>query len=323
MTEAIAQYSPEAFPYAGILEELSEEIRQVGMMPAEGYARFLDMRDAHPGIPNPAYLNYGSTAMTTGGHARVLKADAETLLKPEISALLRPDVSITTGGHSRAAIPANMGEVVAANTHTARQLAMVLRSQGVIRGNRFLLPVDLEDVGYLQSEYLTYWGFTITGPDLRKLPKGVQALNTFEKDMAKSMREHGVALEIMNNSSLSRDERRPQYANFIGGLIATLEAYNMLPYLPINELDSLVDAGISLGSDTEKVLAGKRGIPTKHVAAVQLAPSYDEVVPDSLRHDLHVIDAFGGRTIRVAEAGKLLALIDDQYSSAQNLLYSN
>lgn len=265
----LPHYDRARFPYAGILQDLTEQIRTAGYEPFEAYEKFLNARDNEKLRP---YFDYASTSITTGGHAR------------------REDLDMRT--------------VIAKNTKTARDILNLLDAQGTLLGREVVLPVDLGKVGWGQSDFMAYWGLTLAGPDLRKLPN-VQRIHA-DSEFNIFMRREGVDIDLMN-SNMSRDERRPEYMKFVRALaefVGKLETTSM----PAHRLISLVDTSISLGCEAEKELAKTLKIPTQQIVPVKPA-LVDEAVPvPTVREDLKIITALGG-TVCVAAKGSMLTLV--------------
>ncbi len=270
MTELLDGYTTDRFPYSEILGELTLEARDKGMGPIETYAEFLDRRDAAELSP---YFDYASTSITTGGHALYLP---------------------------------NIGEVISANTRTAREMVTLLDRQGALIGPRVVLPVDMGKTGWTQAGFMTYWGLTIAGPDIRE-PGMVTSL---EYKLSHQLEAQGADLELMNDASIDREDRWPEYEKFIGALTGAIGS-SSVRCLPAYRLISLVDPDISLGCRAEKHLANQLQIPTARVMPVKLS-TVEEAVPfEPLRHDLKVIMAAGG-SVCVAQRNSILTLVGEE-----------
>lgn len=278
MSELLSEYTADRFPYYGILDELTDQIRAEELEPIDAYLRFLDARDEQGLRP---YFDYGSTSITTGGHALV------------------PDKP--------------MGEIIAANTNTAREMVTLMNQQGGLIGREVLLPVDLGYTGWKQSGFMTFWSLVISGPDLRDLSADVQGLSVFERQFESNLHEFGVDLERMDDSKLDREARRPEYDSFINAYAATLMD-GRVDCLPAHSLISLVDPDISLGCWAEKRLADRLDIPTQRVAPVKVASIDEAVTVSTLREDMKIITALGG-TVCVAPRGSMLVLVAGEKSS--------
>ena len=273
MREPLASYTQANFPYSGILAELTEQARKQGLSPAEAYAVFLDKR-AHANLS--PYFDYASTSITTGGHAHYMP---------------------------------NIANVIEANTRTAREIIALLDRQRTLVGHRVVLPVDLGKTGWSQAEYITYWGLTIAGPDLRLLRRRKTGIKSFEDKLKANLDSFGVDLTTMNSNDVDREVRRVQYALFVKALAEAIRAIDVRR-IPAYRVISLVDTSISLGCWAEKQLADMLRIPTQRVAPVKLA-SVDDAVPFSpLLKDIKVIVANGG-VICVAPEGSILTLVGD------------
>jgi hypothetical protein len=274
MSELLAEYTVDRFPYFDILDNLTEEVKADELEPVDAYIRFLDARDEHGLRP---YFDYGSTSITTGGHALV------------------PDKP--------------MSEIIAANTNTAREMVALMTKQGGLIGKEVLLPVDLGYTGWTQSDFMTFWSLVISGPELRSLNADIQGVAGFERQLRSNLYEAGVDRGRMDDSRLSREERRPEYARFVNGYAAALMD-SRVDCLPAHSLISLVDPDISLGCWAEKRLAEQLDIPTQRVAPVKVASIDEAVTVPTLREDMKIITALGG-TVCVAPRGSMLVLVGD------------
>jgi len=272
MSEVALDYNREIFPVAGILEDLTRTVQEQGLAPLQAYEVFERELVAH-GLGR-RILDYGSTSITTGGHARI------------------------PGRH--------MGEVIAANTKTAREIVALLHAGGSIEANEMLLSVDLGKTGWGQAGFMSYWLLSIAGPDVRALANRPGGFTDFERIIERSIQEHEVDLGIMGSGKLDRDVRRPEYQKFTAAHVSALRRSGV-DCRPVRRLISLVDPDISLGCEAESTFARDLGIPKMRVTPVKPA-SIDEAVPiPMLREDLHVIQAYGGR-VCVAAAGSMLTL---------------
>ena len=272
MSELLLPYNREIFPYAGILEDLTTKIKTQKMAPVEAYAAFLDERDA---LGLSIYFDYPSTSITTGGHARVPGKQ--------------------------------MGEVIAANTRTARQMVALLHKQGTLLGKEVVLPVDLGNTGWKQSEFLTYWCLTLAGLDVRQMRNVPQGLTVFEQHLTTSLRNGGVDLSLMNDSKVDRELRRPEYGRFVKAMAGVAKEATV-SRTPAHRLISLVDPQISVGCWAESEFAQQLDIPRQKIVPVKPA-SINEAVPvPTLREDITVITALGG-TVCVAAEGSMLTLV--------------
>lgn len=277
MSELLAEYTASNFPYSYILEELTDEVKDQGLTPVEAYASFLDKRDERWLSPQ---FDYASTSITTGGHAHHLD---------------------------------NIGEVIASNTRTAREMVALLDQQGTIFGQRVVLPVDMGNTGWTQSEFMTYWGLTIAGADVREFRSGETGFARFERTLSKRVEDRRADLEVMNSSKVDREERRPHYDRFVNALMSAIED-ERLSCLPAYRMISLVDPQISLGCWAEARLADKLNVPLQRVAPVKLS-SVDEAVPfERLREDMKVIMAAGG-SVLVAPRDSILTLVSSNAPS--------
>lgn len=270
MSELLTHYTPDNFPYSEILAELTPQIADEGMAPTEAYMTFTQQRDERGLCPS---FDYVSSPITTGGHALVPG---------------RP-----------------MAGIIAANTHTARQMTSLLDMQGSLVGSEVVLPVDLGKTGWNQSDFMTYWGLTISGPNLSELSSDVQGINGFEAQLARNLYEQGVDTDVMNDPTLDREERRVHYERFVRGYAATMADTNVTS-LPAHRLISLVDPDISLGCWTEKRLADTLRIPSQSVVPVRVAAMPEAMPLPTLGEDQRIRMALGGTVCAAAKGGTLL-----------------
>jgi hypothetical protein len=266
-------YTRDRFPYAGILQDLTDTTIENQMGPVQAYATFLDLRDQR--VRDPHYM-YGSSAITTGGHAHYMD---------------------------------NAREIVQANTRTAQRIATLLDYQGAILGRRLRLSVDLGYTGWTQDQYMTHWCLQIAGLDVREFAKqDMQGLSNFEATIGHTVGEFGTDLEVMNNSKLDRETRSREYARHILAM-AHVVKHADVSSLPAYGIVQMVDGKHSLGTFFEKEYGDEIGVPVSQVAAVKPATIADAVPAgfQRLREDLEVITAHGGEVI--AERGSILTLV--------------
>lgn len=114
-------YTPEKFPISEIFSELTSSVLENTSDPIEAYWDF-EGTLIRRGIGRA--LIYGSTSITSGGHARTPGAD--------------------------------MGHIIQSNTRTARELASVLEESGALEGPELILPVDLGKTGWNQSQFMVF-----------------------------------------------------------------------------------------------------------------------------------------------------------------------
>ena len=283
MSEANSlQYSHEQFPFAAIFEELTDWSDSSSASPLETYLKYRKLRRDHALTPCP---DYASTSITSGGHAR------------------RPDLKTQ--------------EVIAANTETARSMVALMSEQGSLEPRATLLPVDL---GYIpawqQSDYIELWSLVISGPDLGLRPSNANATK-YENTLAIKMRESEVDVAKMNDSALAATERAYEYFKFARAFKETAGA-TAQDATPVRKVISLVDPELSLGCQTERLLAKMLAIPLKRVVAVRLIDNYTNAIGNyKLRHDLDDIVRFGGTVVQVAEGDMLTLKTADEDMWAQ------
>jgi hypothetical protein len=287
MSQRVLDYAPENFPICGILGELTETVAEKGLTPVAAYTVFEHELAKH-GLVH-ARLDYGSTSITTGGHARV------------------PDLRQTIDLEGHAIDKPQMGKIIEGNTRTAREIIRLLESVGDVQAKDVVLSPDLGNTGWDQVEYMVFWSLINLGPNTDELASGPQGFSTFEESIHRRLALSGVDTDLMGDTSADREVRRPEFRRFARAFarIPTLIDIN---WQNIHRSLSLVDTHISLGSDSESVLAEAAGIPRLQVVAT--APTtVDKAVADHpiLGEDLRVIQAHGGEVV-VAAAGSTLRL---------------
>lgn len=281
MSQRVLEYTPENYPIAGIFEDLTADITARQMDPLEAVMMFDDnlvLRNLGRRI-----LDYGSTSITTGGHARL------------------PDKKI--------------GEVITANTRTARQIVQVLEAAGAVEAHDIMLSVDLGKTGWDQTQYMSFWLLSNAGPDISEVARRF-GLSAFKNTIRDKLHEHEVDLELMGNMTLDREIRRTEYAKFAfayAEVVKYLDRSN-IPLQPVRRLLSLVDPNISIGCYAERVFAQAISIPRFRVTPVRpmaVEETSEAVGLPTLQHDLGIIQAYGAE-ICVARAGATLVLQRDE-----------
>lgn len=271
MNTVVEGYERDTFPYYPILEELTDDIRVGDWSALEAYYNF--DRRRHEADLTP-YIDYASTAVTTGGHAR------------------REDLTVP--------------EIIEANTITARRIASHLHHNGSIEGREVVLPVDLGNTGWKQAEFMKFWILVLSGVDCsswshRPLPYG-----QLETAIDRGIQMAGVDLLTMNNKDVSRAEKSDQFAKFALGMAAGVRSVREF-LQPARALRQFVDTTISLGCFGEAVFADELKIPKHRLVALQPASdemaAYDEPLKEEVKimraHDADITVAAAGTTLRL------------------------
>lgn len=264
------EYDSGTFPISEVFEELTVSIREEQTEPLRALYDFEGVMQRR----NLSHVrDYASTAITTGGHARIEGLD--------------------------------MGQVITANTVTAREVIVQLHRSGAVLGSEVILPVDLGNTGWDQFQFMEFWTMLIGGYDIRSQARRPGGLRQLERAMQQAYAEYDLDLETMANRTLDREIRRPEYMKFaraIGSLVLQSDDPT-----PVRRFLSVVDTGLSLGSDAERELAQMLDIPLFRVAAVKPAGINDLSVP-TLKNSLSVIQANGGETL-IATKGSMLTVV--------------
>jgi hypothetical protein len=202
-----------------------------------------------------------------------------------------------------------MGQIVAANTDTARQVVGLMDRQGTLAGRQVVLPVDLGNTGWSQSNFMLYWGLTIAGPDLRDQESIPGALDNFGRRFGELLARREVDLEVMNNSAIERDVREPHYLGYVASLAATVQGTDVKTHSASSML-SLIDPQASLGCTAEAYLADEIGIPRMRIAAMEPGRMQEAVPLPTLREDMTAIMALGGQVLIAQRNSVLVPVLD-------------
>lgn len=276
MAEGSLDYTRDNFPIFGVLEDLTESLNDSIAEPTEALVRYNNLYTKQLGRRRGGE-RYASTSVTSGGHAR------------------RPGL--------------NIKEIIAANTNTARQTLGELAIKGAVNKNAVINPVDLGYIkGWSQVEFMKFWLGIIGGLDLGKRG-GNQKARLYERSLANSLKRRQVNLQVMTDSAKEATERAPEYFRFaLAHADTTEELMGRLDLSPVNDVLSLVDPDLSLGSQTERIFARMRGIPTFKVAPV-MPGTLEASISPALQQDLDKIIRFGATVCTLAE-GPMFGLVE-------------
>jgi len=267
------RYSSYDFPFARVFDEIGEQGSDGSVGPLESYLYFRRRQRELELTPCPDYY---STSITTGGHAR------------------RDDLTSM--------------EVIRANTTTARQTMALMARQGSIDSRGAVLPVDLAYVpGWSQSDYMELWSLIISGVDIGLRPTNANATK-FEEALRHAYDVCEVDIEKMNDKTLSATERAAEYFQFADAFADVVQGHHEGVRTPVRRLVSLVDPGISLGCQTERLLARYLMIPTHRIVAMAPAEIGSAVPNFALRNDIDTIISFGGTVVELADRPALTTL---------------
>jgi|GEM_PF-1434479 hypothetical protein len=209
--------------------------------------------------------------------------------------------SITSGGHARRRVSDTglpMSEVIESNTRTAFQVC-----DGLFASQQMDPAETIEAValGYIphwsQSDYMEFWLATMAG--LPATGHGVsRAVDTFQADfMARRQQaiDNGrLDMDIYNSSAQAVETRASHY--FVHAHLfadAVLESPTEIE--PIRRLVGVVDPGMSLGAQTEKLFASRMEAQLFRVAIARtgLEPT-EKSAPLQLVEDSQLIARLGG-----------------------------
>lgn len=266
-------YNSEDFPIAGELYEMTQRIQQQRMGPYEAHVELMSRLD---NLNLLHALDYGSTSITTGGHARI---------------------------SSKA-----MHEVVAGNTRTSRLISVMLKNKGDILPIYYMLATDLGNVGWNQAQYMMFWSLNIAATNARALAG--RSYGVFEKRIESGLREDGVDVKVMADATILREKRSEEYVKFVLSIAKTVKSGRISPQ-PIHRLIGLVDTNISIGCDAERVLAKEMKVPCYRLISMKPTVITDATASiAALREDIRILTAQGAQ-IAVAKKGASLTIIAD------------
>lgn len=209
--------------------------------------------------------------------------------------------SITSGGHARRRVSEKglpMTEVIESNTRTAFQVCDGLFASQQMDPTETIEAVAL---GYIphwsQSDYMEFWLATMAG--LPATGHGVsQAIDTFQSDF-RTRRQQAIddgKLDMdMYNSSAQSVEVRANHYFAHAHLFADTVLDSAIENEPIRRLVGVVDPGMSLGAQTEKLFASRMEAQLFRVAIARtgLTPT-EESAPLQLVEDSQLIARLGG-----------------------------
>lgn len=237
MSSVEAYYNPQKFPIMEVFADITEEIRRNQIQPVEALVLTYDAlrkRDLHRAI------DYGSTAITTAGHAYVPGLD--------------------------------MGQIVAANTRSARLVCAMLEQKGDIVGKDLALSADMGNTGWSQLSYNAFWQLfiPITNPK-EVVGHDMLAYTRFEEMLAEGLKRYEVDTEKIAAANLAREERLPEYLKHAVSYANTIKK---LPgqAVPVHRILRLLGKDITIGGEAENAIAKEFNVPRLCLAAMQPAP---------------------------------------------------
>ena len=266
------EYGRDVFPIAGVLEDLTNDVREARIEPFEAYTHF---RRELGRLGIGGALDYLSTSITSGGHARVPGAD--------------------------------MGTIIESNTRTGRLLTAHLEATGALQAEDAILLVDLGKTGWNQVGFMKFWSMVISGIDTPAAARRPQGLSQLETQIESAITHSETDLFAMAESRLDSSVRREQYYHFVSAF-AELVMSGRVEARPVHRFIKLVDTKVSLGCDAEAKLARRLNIPTLRLTPMK--PATEQEVASEiplLDYDLSVISAYDGE-VTVAAKGSALML---------------
>ena len=273
-------YSHERFPIRGVFEEQTAKIKSEQLPALEGLVSVTDTLRERGLNKN---LDYGSGAITTGGHARI------------------PGL--------------NLGEIVAGNTRTNRLMSVALEAKGDIEGKNLALAADMGNTGWHQLEWNEFWPLFVVAQNPRELVgRDELAFRHLEDRIEEGKRRFDLDQQAMIDASMPREVRFPEFQKLSKALAWAVLKSPGDPS-PVSRMLHLLDAtssGGSLGVWLEGDIADTFKIPRFRTAAMQsarlldVADKYEGRLP-ALREDIYVLTANGAEL--VVEAGSCLTLV--------------
>jgi hypothetical protein len=260
-------YSTNAFPYAAILTQLTNEFSINDAGPIAAYSRFQQLRRAHHLLSS---ADYCSTTITSSGHARNAQL--------------------------------NKSEALKKNTETAQQLVAELANKGCLHPRSVILPVDL---GYIptwnQSDYILFWLAVIAGFDLGDRPSTAK-IEKFRHQTIEYLDRASVDLVTMNNSNADGGTRAKEYFKFAKAIAHVASNYRPEPH-SAHRVVNLIDTQASLGCQTERLFAHLHGIPVYDVKISGPASSSRAAFANvDLYKDLNLIFSYGGTALELTRS---------------------
>lgn len=273
-------YSYEKFPIRGVFEEQTERIKSDQLTALEG---LICVTDALSGRGLNNNLDYGSGAITTGGHARIPGLD--------------------------------MGEIISGNTRTNRLMSVALEAKGDIEGKNLALAADVGYTGWHQLEWNVFWPlFVVAQHPLELVGKDELAFKHLEDRIETGKLKFDLDQQIMIDGSLPREIRFPEFQK-LSKAIAWAVLKSPGEPSPVSRMLHLLDAtqsGGSLGVWLEGDIADTFKIPRFRAAAMrpadllQVADELNTTLP-TLSEDIRVLTAHGAEL--VVECGSCLTLV--------------
>jgi hypothetical protein len=169
-----------------------------------------------------------------------------------------------------------------------------------------LLSAAIGNTPWREIDYMDFWLLNEAGPNVNEIRSRPMGLTTFERAI-----HRGVDLNVMSDRRLSREERRPQYGRLVMAHAGVMLG-GEVSIQPMGGFISLVDTGLSLGSEAEKEYARRLRIPASRVTPVKPAEIAEAVQVQGLREDLYVIKALGAKVCVAAEGAMLVLVRDDE-----------
>ncbi len=275
MREVDSYYRSGKFPIMEVFAECTETIKSSAMQPVEALVLVTDeLHKRNLG----RVIDYGSTAITTAGHASIPGLD--------------------------------MAQIIMANTRSARLVCSVLEKKGDIEGRNLALSADMGDTGWSQLQFNAFWQLFIPIMNPREVVgRDMLAYSQFEQKLKGGLEHDEVNTGMIQAANLSREERLPEYIKHAKSYARTIKSMPGTTR-PVDRIIRLLGKGITIGGEAESVIGKEFAIPQLCLAAMQPAPTKGiaEDVP-ILEEDITLLTRYGEQI--VFPARKSLTLIRD------------
>lgn len=261
----------EETPYRTILLELTDAANSAELDPYEAH---VELRQ-HMGLRGLQLDAYGSSSITSGGHAR------------------NNDLQFS--------------DVIARNTDTALDMCDELYKSKQLDPMSTIEAVTLGKVRHWsQSDYMTFWLATMAG--LRWSGHGIaREIDDFRLKFDQLCAENeDLDMGVYNDSTLEAKQRVSHYFEHANVFARSVQGSETEP---VKKIAQLVDPDTSLGAQTERVFAKLIGAQVFRVALARtgLTPTSD-FVKQRLVADSSSIVVFGG-TVFDARQRKIAVLV--------------
>ncbi len=255
-------YTPEKFPISQIFTELTDWVKEHKAPPVEALVHVNDVLSAHrPELHRT--IDYGSTAITTAGHADI------------------PGME--------------MGEIIKGNTRSARLVCVMLERKGDIQGKNLALSADVGKTGWDQLRFNAFWQLFIAITNLHDVVGNDQlAYTQFEKKLVEGLKRDNVNPEIIRGVNLPRETRLPEYIKHAQSYAKTIKSIGGAK--PINRILQLIGTDVTIGGQAEAEMGRQFGVDIHHLTAVRPTTALDATASmPELQEDVRLLTQYGSK----------------------------